>query len=225
MRMRAKTLFVPGILLCVLVFFISGTYLIRPLWFDEALTVQNFAVLESVERIYFNYVIPNNQLLYTMMLHWWIKFYNGTGSLEVWMRLLSIILGAATLFYTYRRFRVSMGTGVMAVILITFCCAPPFLLHATALRGYMAGTCFTMWLGDKITEQGIGNGLSLIIFVGIIATSAQSIVNAINNIQKNFPEVLEARCFNMLDGFEFEDDSFEIVLVEGDEEAPFFVLK
>ncbi len=47
----------------------------------------------------------------------------------------------------------------------------------------MAGTCFTMWLGDKITEQGIGNGLSLIIFVGIIATSAQSIVNAITNIQ------------------------------------------
>ena len=47
----------------------------------------------------------------------------------------------------------------------------------------MAGTCFTMWLGDKITEQGIGNGLSLIIFVGIISTAAQSIVNAIKNIQ------------------------------------------
>lgn len=47
----------------------------------------------------------------------------------------------------------------------------------------MAGTCFTMWLGDKITEQGIGNGLSLIIFVGIIATFAQGIVNAISNIK------------------------------------------
>lgn len=47
----------------------------------------------------------------------------------------------------------------------------------------MAGTCFTMWLGDKITEQGIGNGLSLIIFVGIIATAAQSMLNAINNIK------------------------------------------
>ncbi len=47
----------------------------------------------------------------------------------------------------------------------------------------MAGTCFTMWLGDKITEQGIGNGLSLIIFVGIIATAAQSILNAIKNIK------------------------------------------
>lgn len=46
----------------------------------------------------------------------------------------------------------------------------------------MAGTCFTMWLGDKITEQGVGNGLSLIIFVGILATAAQSIVNSIKNI-------------------------------------------
>lgn len=49
----------------------------------------------------------------------------------------------------------------------------------------MAGTCFTMWLGDKITEQGVGNGLSLIIFVGIIATAAQSIVNAIANIKNS----------------------------------------
>lgn len=49
----------------------------------------------------------------------------------------------------------------------------------------MAGTCFTMWLGDKITEQGIGNGLSLIIFVGIIASSAQSMLNAIVNIKND----------------------------------------
>lgn len=46
----------------------------------------------------------------------------------------------------------------------------------------MAGTCFTIWLGDKITEQGIGNGLSLIIFVGIIATAAQGIVNTISHV-------------------------------------------
>lgn len=33
----------------------------------------------------------------------------------------------------------------------------------------VAGTCFIMWLGDQITEKGIGNGTSLIIFVGIAA--------------------------------------------------------
>ena len=49
----------------------------------------------------------------------------------------------------------------------------------------MAGTCFTMWLGDKITEQGVGNGLSLIIFVGIIGTASQSILNAIKNISNS----------------------------------------
>ena len=55
----------------------------------------------------------------------------------------------------------------------------------------MAGTCFTMWLGDKITEQGVGNGLSLIIFVGILATAAQSIVNAIQNISNSLTYLWE----------------------------------
>ena len=34
----------------------------------------------------------------------------------------------------------------------------------------VAGTCFVMWLGDQITEKGIGNGTSLIIFTGIAAS-------------------------------------------------------
>ena len=46
----------------------------------------------------------------------------------------------------------------------------------------VAGTCFTMWLGDRITDQGVGNGLSLIIFIGIIATAAQSIYASIVNV-------------------------------------------
>ncbi len=32
-----------------------------------------------------------------------------------------------------------------------------------------AGTIFMMWLGEQITERGIGNGISLIIFAGIVA--------------------------------------------------------
>jgi preprotein translocase subunit SecY len=38
-----------------------------------------------------------------------------------------------------------------------------------------AGTMFMMWLGEQITERGIGNGISLIIFIGIIAQFPQSI--------------------------------------------------
>ena len=46
----------------------------------------------------------------------------------------------------------------------------------------VAGTCFTMWIGDRITDQGIGNGLTFIIFIGIISSAAQSVANAISSI-------------------------------------------
>lgn len=40
-----------------------------------------------------------------------------------------------------------------------------YVLTVTTLA---AGTCFIMWLGEQITERGIGNGISLIIFAGIV---------------------------------------------------------
>ncbi|MER3524675.1 MAG: preprotein translocase subunit SecY [Ignavibacteria bacterium] len=40
-----------------------------------------------------------------------------------------------------------------------------------------AGTIFMMWLGEQITERGIGNGISLIIFIGIVARFLHSIVD------------------------------------------------
>ncbi|MBI5474900.1 MAG: preprotein translocase subunit SecY [Ignavibacteriae bacterium] len=43
-----------------------------------------------------------------------------------------------------------------------------------------AGTIFMMWLGEQITERGIGNGISLIIFIGIIARFPHSIVEQFN---------------------------------------------
>jgi preprotein translocase subunit SecY len=45
-----------------------------------------------------------------------------------------------------------------------------------------AGTAFIMWLGEQITERGIGNGISLIIFAGIVANMPAAIVNSIRLI-------------------------------------------
>jgi preprotein translocase subunit SecY len=42
-----------------------------------------------------------------------------------------------------------------------------------------AGTAFIMWLGEQITERGVGNGISLIIFAGIIALIPSAIVNSV----------------------------------------------
>lgn len=45
----------------------------------------------------------------------------------------------------------------------------PFTFWFTSIIILIAGTIFVMWLGERITEKGIGNGISLIIMVGIIA--------------------------------------------------------
>ena len=42
-----------------------------------------------------------------------------------------------------------------------------------------AGTAFIMWLGEQITERGIGNGISLIIFAGIVARMPSAVANSI----------------------------------------------
>jgi len=46
-----------------------------------------------------------------------------------------------------------------------------------------AGTAFIMWLGEQITEKGIGNGISLIIFAGIVASMPTAIIQTIQSIQ------------------------------------------
>lgn len=42
-----------------------------------------------------------------------------------------------------------------------------------------AGTIFLMWLGEQITERGIGNGISLLIFIGIVVRIPEAIVNSL----------------------------------------------
>ncbi|WP_306605535.1 preprotein translocase subunit SecY [Azonexus sp.] len=46
---------------------------------------------------------------------------------------------------------------------------PGFLFRLTTVSTLLTGTMFLMWLGEQITERGIGNGISIIIFGGIIA--------------------------------------------------------
>lgn len=40
----------------------------------------------------------------------------------------------------------------------------------------VAGSMFTVWLGEKITDQGLGHGVSLLIFVGLLSTATQALV-------------------------------------------------
>jgi preprotein translocase subunit SecY len=73
--------------------------------------------------------------------------------------LISIIQSMA-----YSVFLVNMGTSQG----LTVVPSPGFLFTFSTIVTQTTGTIFVMWLGEKITEHGIGNGISLIIFINII---------------------------------------------------------
>ncbi len=55
-----------------------------------------------------------------------------------------------------------------------------------------AGTVFVMWLGEQITERGIGNGISLIIFIGIVARYPTDILNTAQQLASGDMHVIKA---------------------------------
>jgi preprotein translocase subunit SecY len=71
--------------------------------------------------------------------------------------------------------------------------APGFGFLFTAIVSLTAGTVFLMWLGEQITERGVGNGISLIIFAGIVAGLPRAIAGTlelVNTGQLSIPAVL-----------------------------------
>jgi preprotein translocase subunit SecY len=58
---------------------------------------------------------------------------------------------------------------------------PQFLFTATVTM--TTGTMFLMWLGEQITERGIGNGISMIIMAGIVAGLPTAIANTLQQVQ------------------------------------------
>lgn len=60
-----------------------------------------------------------------------------------------------------------------------------FSFYFIAVTSLVTGTIFLMWLGELITEKGLGNGVSLIIFSGIIAGLPKSIVDVLKYIYIN----------------------------------------
>ena len=82
----------------------------------------------------------------------------GTNKINRYTKLLTIVLAlieGTGLYLSYRSSGIFVGDS--------------FLTGFTVVISLMAGTALLMWLGEQITDKGIGNGISMIIFVGIIS--------------------------------------------------------
>ncbi len=120
----------------------------RPLWFDEALTVLQFAVLPSAGAIYHNYVIPNNQIIHTIFVHGLLNFAPGGTSLVFWLRMLPVLAALGTVLVLYFRFRRICGTWAITAVLTAWIVSTPFVIFGTALRGYMLSA---FWIALALT--------------------------------------------------------------------------
>ncbi len=69
---------------------------------------------------------------------------------------------------------------------------PGFLFVFTSVLTMVTGVMFIMWLGEQITEHGIGNGISLIIFAGIIARYPQGFYQMFEMVQVGAMEIFMA---------------------------------
>lgn len=57
-----------------------------------------------------------------------------------------------------------------------------WLAYIVVVLIYASGTAVTMWIGERITDYGVSNGISILIFVGIIATAGQAGLNSLKTI-------------------------------------------
>jgi preprotein translocase subunit SecY len=80
-------------------------------------------------------------------------------------RYATVLLGffQSTALYFGMRSAVNEGNAILSYITITLT--------------FSAGTAFLMWLGEQITEYGIGNGISMIIFAGIVSRGPQGLIS------------------------------------------------
>ena len=60
---------------------------------------------------------------------------------------------------------------------------PGWAFRAMVLLTLTTGTCFIMWLGEQITERGIGNGMSLIIFAGIVVGVPAALLGMVDQLR------------------------------------------
>jgi preprotein translocase subunit SecY len=103
----------------------------------------------------------------------------GQQKINQWTRYatlpLALIQGYATIIFLSRG-----GTGSINLL----GSLSPFGL-VVAIISVAAGTIFVMWLGELISERNVGNGISLLIFAGIVASLPQAVVQAWTDLSLN----------------------------------------
>ncbi len=102
---------------------------------------------------------------------------DGRRKIQFYTRIAALVLALAQAIGIVVSFQQAVDTNVLNL--------PSWVISAGVVLMLTAGGMFTVWLGERITEQGIGNGMSLLIFVGIISSSTDGIYHAFKQVGEN----------------------------------------
>jgi preprotein translocase subunit SecY len=102
----------------------------------------------------------------------------GRRKITQWTRYVTVLLGIVQSF-TIALTLTNTSTGSSMVTISRGAFIPLCVLTLTA------GTAFIMWLGEQITERGIGNGMSLLIFAGIVVGVPKGVAELYDKVQTN----------------------------------------
>jgi preprotein translocase subunit SecY len=69
---------------------------------------------------------------------------------------------------------------------------PGMLFRFTTIVTLVTGTMFIMWLGEQITERGMGNGISILIFAGIVAGLPSALAGMLDLVRTDSMSILSA---------------------------------
>lgn len=67
---------------------------------------------------------------------------------------------------------------------------PDFSFYFIATMTLVTGTMFLMWLGEQMTERGIGNGISLLIFAGIVSRFPEAVAQVVNQVHQGQMQII-----------------------------------
>jgi preprotein translocase subunit SecY len=95
----------------------------------------------------------------------------GRKRINQYTRYLTVVLAV------FQAYGLSVGLEAMSGPTGSAVIDPGWFFRVTTVITIVGGTLFLMWLGEQITARGIGNGISLIIFVGIIAQLPSALVS------------------------------------------------
>ncbi|MEL6150227.1 MAG: preprotein translocase subunit SecY [Chloroflexota bacterium] len=109
----------------------------------------------------------------------------GQEKIQRWTYYLSIPMAVLQAVAQINLFNILAGAdGQQVAIIPGF--GNDFLLTITVIVTMTAGTMLAIWLGELITEEGIGNGISIIIFAGIVAIAPQQFIQLMINTSGAF---------------------------------------